>query len=63
MLIAPYTVFYYSIYDELLGRGRAATAKDGKQGHPLVPLAAAVCGRTVLAPITSCPWPRFWHAA
>lgn len=47
MLIAPYTVFYYSIYDELLERGRAATAKNGNQGHALVPLAAAVCGRTL----------------
>mmetsp|Transcript_65134 Transcript_65134/g.181090 ORF Transcript_65134/g.181090 Transcript_65134/m.181090 type:complete len:292 (-) Transcript_65134:41-916(-) len=38
MLIAPYTVFYYSCYDELLGRSG---------GHPLAPLGAAVVARTV----------------
>jgi len=47
MLIAPYTVFYYVLYDELLTRGRAATSVDGSSGHSLVPLGAAMCARTV----------------
>ena len=47
MLIAPYTVFYYSMYDELLSRGRAATASSGANGHPLVPLGAAILARRV----------------
>eukprot|EP00927_Polykrikos_kofoidii_P055531 TRINITY_DN4975_c1_g3_i1.p1 TRINITY_DN4975_c1_g3~~TRINITY_DN4975_c1_g3_i1.p1 ORF type:complete len:363 (+),score=47.13 TRINITY_DN4975_c1_g3_i1:75-1091(+) len=52
MCIAPYTIFYYSIYDELLVWGRGATSSasaggGGGVGHPLVPLAAAVCARTL----------------
>lgn len=48
LLIAPYTVLYYSLYDEILTRGRAATATaDGDGGHPLVPLGAALCARTL----------------
>ena len=51
MLIAPYTVLYYSMYDELLGRGRALTECSAGDpcvggGHPLVPLAAACVART-----------------
>mmetsp|Transcript_53465 Transcript_53465/g.144128 ORF Transcript_53465/g.144128 Transcript_53465/m.144128 type:complete len:144 (+) Transcript_53465:69-500(+) len=38
MLIAPFTMFYYSVYDELLQRGGAG---------PLAPLGAAVCARTL----------------
>jgi len=38
LMIAPYTVLYYSLYDELLGRGGS---------HQLAPLGAAVCARTV----------------
>jgi len=38
MLIAPYTMFYYSVYSQLLG---------WDQGHPLAPLGAAVLARTV----------------
>lgn len=38
MLIAPYTMFYYSVYSQLLHWG---------QGHPLAPLGAAVLARTV----------------
>ena len=48
MLIAPYTVFYYSIYDEVLNRGRRATATEASpRGNALVPLYAAIFGRTV----------------
>lgn len=48
MLISPFTVFYYSIYDEALARGRhATTTETSPRGHVLVPLAAAVFGRTV----------------
>lgn len=48
MLIMPYSILYYSIYDELHTRGRAATmASYGPDGHPLVPLCAALCGRTL----------------
>ncbi len=48
MLIAPYSVLYYSLYDELLSEGRrATTASCGPDGHPLVPLGAAICARTV----------------
>ena len=54
MLIAPYTVLYYSMYDELLGRGRALTECSSSSGgnpcvgggHPLVPLGAACVART-----------------
>ena len=54
MLIAPYTVLYYSMYDELLGRGRALTECSSGSGgapcvgggHPLVPLAAACVARS-----------------
>ena len=47
MLIAPYTVFYYSLYDEILGAGkRATTATHGHNGHPLLPLGAALIART-----------------
>jgi len=46
MLIAPYTVFYYSLYDELLSRGRAS-ATEQQRGAALVPLGAALCARTV----------------
>ena len=43
MLIAPYTVLYYSMYDELRCRGIAATeARSGPGGHALVLLGAAV---------------------
>jgi solute carrier family 25 protein 39/40 len=45
MLIAPYTVFYYSVYDELLSRGRAASS--GTNGHALIPLGAAIIARTI----------------
>lgn len=37
-MIAPYTMLYYSIYSELLTHG---------DGHPLAPLGAAVCARTL----------------
>ena len=48
MLIAPYTVLYYSMYEELRGRGHAATEEQsGPGGHALVPLGAAICARTV----------------
>ena len=48
MLIAPYTVFYYSLYDELLSRGRKETSRThGASGHPLLPLGAAVVARTI----------------
>ena len=48
MLISPFTVFYYSIYDEALARRRHATATESSpRGHALVPLGAAVVGRTV----------------
>jgi len=48
MLVAPYSIFYYSVYDELLVRGRAvSTTRSHPHGHPLVPLGAAVCGRTL----------------
>ena len=48
MLIAPYTVLYYSMYDELRCRGVVATeGESGPGGHALVPLGAAICARTV----------------
>lgn len=37
-MIAPYTMLYYSVYGELLSYGG---------GHPLAPLGAAVCARTL----------------
>lgn len=44
----PYTVFYYSLYDELLGCGRIATAgTHGPNGHPLLPLFAALIARSM----------------
>lgn len=47
LMIAPYAVLYYSLYDEILTRGRAATATSNEpSGHPLVPLGAALCART-----------------
>jgi hypothetical protein len=43
MLIAPYTVLYYSMYDELRCLGIAATeGRSGPGGHGLVPLGPAV---------------------
>ena len=48
MLIAPYTVFYYSLYDEILAHGRRATSEThGVSGHPLTPLFAALVARSV----------------
>ena len=48
MMIAPFTVFYYSLYDEALAKGRLATATEATpRGHTLVPLGAAIFGRTV----------------
>ena len=48
MLIAPYTILYYSVYDELLVAGRSATAEtSGPDGHPLVALGAALVARTL----------------
>lgn len=38
MMIAPFTMFYFSVYGELLQRGG---------GDPLAPLGAAVCARTL----------------
>lgn len=46
MLIAPFTVLYYSMYDEFLVRGRGMTPV-GSSAHELVPLGAAVCARTL----------------
>lgn len=43
----PYTVFYYSLYDELLSHGKVATSAHGPGGHPLLPLLAATAARTV----------------
>lgn len=48
MLIAPYTVFYYSLYDEILVRGRESSATPSiPDGDPLVPLGAAICARSM----------------
>lgn len=48
MLIAPFTIFYYSLYDELLSRGRRATTEThGNGGHPLLPLGAAIVARSI----------------
>lgn len=39
MLIAPYTIFYYLLYDGLQMRGRELTATPAtREGHHLVPL-------------------------
>lgn len=47
MLIAPYAILYYLIYDAILTRGRAASATPtAPGGHHLVPLAAALVART-----------------
>ena len=48
MLISPYTVFYYSMYTELLSWGRTTTFSSSRpNGHPLVPLGAACLARSV----------------
>ena len=45
MLIAPYTVLYYSMYDELLGRGRALTeCSSGSGGAPCAGARASSAG-------------------
>lgn len=49
LFIAPFTSFYYVIYEELLFQGKHLTADEklAPDGHPLLPLGAAVCARTV----------------
>jgi len=48
MLIAPYTIFYYLLYDDLRIRGRGLTATPAMpDGHHLVPLGAALVARSV----------------
>mmetsp|Transcript_10711 Transcript_10711/g.35541 ORF Transcript_10711/g.35541 Transcript_10711/m.35541 type:complete len:311 (+) Transcript_10711:152-1084(+) len=48
MMIAPYTTFYYLLYDGIQARGRALTASPASpDGHHLVPLVAAIAARSV----------------
>lgn len=43
MMIAPYTTFYYLLYDGIQARGRALTASPASpDGHHLVPLGTAL---------------------